>query len=156
MKVPISWLKEFVDISIPIEELAHKLTLAGLEVEEIFYVGLPLPEWQETKISGISWAPEEIVVGAVHEVMPHPDADRLVLCKLDDGQQVQGFAHRSSARGSSGFETVGGGIYHGERRWCLLAGRKVALLPQVTRSGAPSPAPCGRPGPLEEGRRACP
>ena len=89
MKVPISWLKEYVEISIPIEELAYKLTVAGLEVEEIRYVGLPLPEGkgQETKITGISWGPEEIVVGEVSEVMPHPDADRLVLCQLDDGKQ---------------------------------------------------------------------
>ena len=44
MKVPISWLREFVDISLPIEELAHRMTLAGLEVEEIHYAGLPMPE----------------------------------------------------------------------------------------------------------------
>jgi phenylalanyl-tRNA synthetase beta chain len=89
MKVPISWLKEFVEITLPIEELAHKLTLAGLEVGEIRYVGLPLPEddKQETKISGIAWGVDEIVVGEVSEVMPHPDADRLVLCRLDDGKQ---------------------------------------------------------------------
>jgi len=89
MKVPISWLKEYVEISMPIEELAYKLTVAGLEVEEIRYVGLPLPEGkgQETKITGVSWGPEEIVVGEVSEVLPHPDADRLVLCQLDDGKQ---------------------------------------------------------------------
>ena len=88
MYVPITWLKEFVEISLPIEELAEKLTLAGLEVEEIRYVGLPQPEstTQITKISGFSWHPEEIVVGEIHEVMPHPDADRLVLCRLDDGK----------------------------------------------------------------------
>ena len=65
MKVPISWLKEYVEISLPIEELAYKLTVAGLEVEEIRYVGLPLPQGkgQETKITGVSWGPEEIVVG---------------------------------------------------------------------------------------------
>jgi len=89
MKVPISWLKEFVDIELPIEDLAFRLTLAGLEVEEIRYVGLPMPEdgGQETKISGTAWHPDEIVVGEVREVMPHPDADRLVLCRLDDGLQ---------------------------------------------------------------------
>ena len=89
MKVPISWLKEYVEISLSIEELAFKLTLAGLEVEEIRYVGLPMPEEkeQETKITGITWGPEEIVVGEVSEVLPHPDADRLVLCQLDDGKQ---------------------------------------------------------------------
>jgi phenylalanyl-tRNA synthetase beta chain len=71
MKVPISWLKEYVEINLPIEELAYKLTLAGLEVEEIRYVGLPQPEEKqlETKISGFSWNPGEIVVGEVREVI---------------------------------------------------------------------------------------
>ena len=94
MKIPISWIKDFVNISIPLDELAHKLTMAGLEVEEIHYVGLPMPERgaeerQETKITGISWAPDKIVVGAIHEIMPHPNADRLVLCRLDDGTGEQ-------------------------------------------------------------------
>lgn len=89
MKVPLSWLKEFVEISLPIDELAYKLTLAGLEVEEIRYVGLPRPEAgsQETKVTGLSWAPDKIVVGEVREVLPHPDADRLVLCRLHDGEK---------------------------------------------------------------------
>ena len=96
MLIPISWLKDFVDITLPLEELAHALTMAGLEVEEIIYVGLPLPEGRiegrsgahqrpETKVSGIEWDTDKIVVAAVHEVMPHPNADRLVLCRLDDG-----------------------------------------------------------------------
>jgi phenylalanyl-tRNA synthetase beta chain len=91
MKLPLSWIKEYIDIDISPEELAHRMTLAGLEVEEMHYVGFPLPEGnqrRETKISGFAWGRDEIVVGAIHEVMPHPDADRLVLCKLDDGEQV--------------------------------------------------------------------
>lgn len=98
MKVPISWLKDFVEITVPLEELARRLTMAGLEVEEIRYVGLPLPGSSkgigsgghlepETKISGIEWDPKKIVVAQLLEVMPHPDADRLVLCRLDDGTQ---------------------------------------------------------------------
>ena len=89
MKVPISWLKEYVEITLPIEELAHKLTLAGLEVEEIRYVGLPLPkgEKHETKITGIPWGVDDIVVGEIREVLPHPNADRLVLCRLEDGKE---------------------------------------------------------------------
>ncbi len=89
MKVPISWLKEYVDINLPLEELAHRLTLAGLEVEEIRYVGLAMPEegGGETKITGIGWHPDQIVVAEISEVMPHPDADRLVLCRLNDGKQ---------------------------------------------------------------------
>ena len=44
MPYPISWLKDFVDINLPILELAHLLTMAGMEVEEIHYVGWPLPK----------------------------------------------------------------------------------------------------------------
>ncbi len=89
MKAPLSWLKDFVDITLPVEELAHRLTIAGLEVEEIRYVGLPKPEGrqQRFKITGLEWPADKFVVAAIHEVMPHPNADRLVLCKLDDGQR---------------------------------------------------------------------
>ncbi len=88
MKVPISWLKDFVEFTIPIEELAHQMTMAGLEVEEIRFVGLPVPrsEQPETKMYGLGWEPDKIVVASISEVMPHPNADRLVLCRLDDGQ----------------------------------------------------------------------
>ena len=98
MKVPISWLKDFVEITIPIEELARRLTLAGLEVEAIQYVGLPLPAEKveghtsgdsvlEINTSGIEWVADKIVVASVSEVMPYPNADRLVLCKLYDSEQ---------------------------------------------------------------------
>ncbi len=98
MKVPVSWLKEFVDFDLSIPELAHRLTLAGLEVEEIRYVGLPLPKGEldpntgrersiGAKVTGLAWDPAKIVVGAIREVMPHPNADRLVLCQLDDGDR---------------------------------------------------------------------
>ncbi|MEA2008657.1 MAG: phenylalanine--tRNA ligase subunit beta, partial [Chloroflexota bacterium] len=91
MKTPLTWLKEFVNIILPVEDLARRMTLAGLEVEEIRYVGYPLPDAdqrREAKISGFAWNPDKIVVGAIHEVMPHPDADRLVLCRLDDGEKI--------------------------------------------------------------------
>ncbi len=91
MKIPISWLRDLVDINVPIEELARKLTLAGLEVEEIRYVGLPISEdtHAETKVTGLGWDPEKIVVGEILEVMPHPNADRLVLTRLNDGTGEQ-------------------------------------------------------------------
>ena len=98
MKIPISWLKDFVDITTPLTELASRLTLAGLEVEGIIYIGLPLPQAIQVSnqsgneninfnISGLSWEPDMIVVASVSEVMPHPNADRLVLCKLFDGER---------------------------------------------------------------------
>ncbi len=90
MKVPLRWLNDYVDVKdIPIEVLARRLTLAGLEVEEIEFIGLEPPpgEKHEFKISGLAWDREKIVVGEILEVMPHPNADRLVLCRLNDGEQ---------------------------------------------------------------------
>lgn len=90
MKTPISWLKDFVDINIPIEELARILTVSGLEVEEIHYIGWEMPKENKYgfKINGIAWDREKIVVAEIREVGPHPNADRLTLCELFDGQQV--------------------------------------------------------------------
>lgn len=89
MKAPLSWLKDFVEIDLPVARLAHLLTMAGMEVEEIRVIGLPLPEPGSTTahVSGFEWDREKIVVAEVSEVMPHPNADRLVLCKLNDGKQ---------------------------------------------------------------------
>ena len=48
MKIPISWLKDFINLDgISIEDIARKLTLAGMEVDEILYVGLPMPIYKE-------------------------------------------------------------------------------------------------------------
>ena len=77
MKVPISWLKDYVDIAIPIEELAERLTLAGMEVEHIEYYGVPG--------SDLVWDREKIVVAQIVEVRAHPNADRLVLADVDYG-----------------------------------------------------------------------
>jgi phenylalanyl-tRNA synthetase beta chain len=77
MKVPLSWLKDYVDITVPIPEMARRLTLAGLEVETIEYIGLPGAE--------LEWNPEKVVVGELLAVRPHPDADRLVLAEVEYG-----------------------------------------------------------------------
>jgi phenylalanyl-tRNA synthetase beta chain len=89
MKTPLSWLKDYVDIDMSIDQLAHLLTMLGLEIEEVKLVGLPMPQGERlaTKYTGISWDPEKIVVGQIDEVLPHPNADRLVLCRLQDGQR---------------------------------------------------------------------
>jgi phenylalanyl-tRNA synthetase beta chain len=91
MKLPVSWLKDYVNINISVEELARLLTLAGLEVEEIHYVGWAMPDYaagekHEFKTYGLSWDPDKLVVAEIREVKPHPDADRLVLCDLFDGK----------------------------------------------------------------------
>jgi phenylalanyl-tRNA synthetase beta chain len=94
MKTPISWLKDFVTITLPLPELAHLLTMAGLEVEEIHLAGLsadggtgPGAVHHEMKIEGLAWEADKLVTAVVTEVMPHPNADRLVLCKLYDGER---------------------------------------------------------------------
>src|SRR5574338_25647 len=95
MKLPISWLKDYIDLDgLSVEEIARKLTLAGLEVEEIKYAGLPMPTSKdgarhEFKTSGIGWDRDKIVVAEIREVNPHPNADRLTLLDLYDGRQDQ-------------------------------------------------------------------
>ncbi len=74
MKVPLKWLKDYVDIEISNEELADRLTLAGLEVSAI-------------EVVGGSW--EKIVVGKILEINPHPNADRLRLATVDMGKGSQ-------------------------------------------------------------------
>lgn len=90
MKIPLSWIQDFVTVTASPEEIAYRLTFAGLEVEEIEYVGWPMPARpagarQEFKASGLSWDPAKIVVAQVLEVGAHPNADRLTLLRLDDG-----------------------------------------------------------------------
>jgi phenylalanyl-tRNA synthetase beta chain len=90
MKIPITWLKDYVDIDdLDIEELAKVMTMVGLEVEEIRLVGMPMPpgEKHEFNYTGFSWPKDKFVVAQVDEVMPHPNADRLVLCRLNDGDE---------------------------------------------------------------------
>lgn len=74
MRVPLSWLKEYVDIVLPVPELAERMTLAGLAVDAIERVG----DW---------WDPEFIRVGQIVAVLPHPDADRLTLVDIDFGAE---------------------------------------------------------------------
>ncbi len=70
MKVPLSWLKEYVPVELPAEEVARRLTMAGVEVAAI----------ERTR----TWA--NIVVGLVKQVSPHPNADRLRLVTVDHGK----------------------------------------------------------------------
>lgn len=72
MRVPISWLKEYVDLNVSTTELVQRLTLAGLEIATVHQVG----DW---------WDPATLIVGQVRAVLPHPDADRLVLVDVDYG-----------------------------------------------------------------------
>ena len=72
MKVPLNWLREYVDIILPPTELANRLTMAGTEVKGIQAIG-------------DSW--ENIVVGQIVAINPHPNADRLSLTTIDLGTE---------------------------------------------------------------------
>jgi phenylalanyl-tRNA synthetase beta chain len=91
MKVLYSWLKDYVDLDLPIIDLARLLTRTGMEVELITVVGMEMPQMErrEFKIKGLEWPRDKFVVARIDEVMPHPDADRLTLCRLFDGEQEQ-------------------------------------------------------------------
>ncbi len=70
MKVSLNWLKEYVPIDMAVQDLADALTMAGLEVEAV-----------EDRYAHL----ETVVVGRVVDVLPHPNADRLKLCRVDGG-----------------------------------------------------------------------
>ena len=69
MLIPFSWLSEYVDITLPPDELAHRLTMGGIEVGDVITRG--------------GW--DGCVVGYVRATRPHPNADTLTLCEVDPG-----------------------------------------------------------------------
>src|SRR5438309_9984523 len=70
MKFTLSWLREHLDTDEPLDKLADKLTMIGLEVENI-----------EDKAKGLS----DFTIARVIEAKPHPNADRLRVCLVDTG-----------------------------------------------------------------------
>jgi len=73
MKVPLNWLSDYVDINVSAKEYAEALTLSGSKVEAV--------EVQGTEI-------KNVVTGKVLSIEPHPNADKLVVCKVDVGSEV--------------------------------------------------------------------
>jgi phenylalanyl-tRNA synthetase beta chain len=72
MKVSLKWLNDYVDIKLAPKELAEGLTMAGLEVRSIDTVGG-------------TW--DNVVIGEVIALNPHPNADRLKLATVDVGTE---------------------------------------------------------------------
>ena len=72
MNVPENWLKDFVAIKLKTEQLAHLLTMAGLEVESCAPVATPF---------------KGVVVGEILAVERHPNADKLTVCTVDAGRE---------------------------------------------------------------------
>jgi len=112
MRVPLSWLRQYVDVDLPVQELAHRLTMAGIEVGEVEVIG--------------GW--KEVFVGHVTDVRPHPNADRLRLCVVTTGAEelevVCGAPNVASGQKIC-FAKVGASIYntHSERHETLEAAK---------------------------------
>jgi len=88
MKVPLTWLRDYVGLTLPPAQLAERLTLAGLEVSGVRVLGLPVPEGLHIKAedAGPVWDRDKIVIGEILKVERHPDADRLTLPTVTYGE----------------------------------------------------------------------
>ncbi|MDO9636027.1 MAG: phenylalanine--tRNA ligase subunit beta, partial [Thiobacillus sp.] len=73
MQFPESWLRNLVDPGLDTAQLAHVLTMAGLEVEALAPAAPPF---------------NNVVVARILSTEPHPDADRLRVCRVDVGEPV--------------------------------------------------------------------
>lgn len=73
MIVTYNWLKEFVDFDYTPEELCHRLTMAGLEVDALEEIGGGL---------------DSVVVAKLESVEKHPDADKLTVCQVNNGTET--------------------------------------------------------------------
>jgi phenylalanyl-tRNA synthetase beta chain len=87
MDIPLSWLRDYVEPTLPVPQLAERVTLAGLEVTGVRAIGLPPPEGLNVKGEGAGpvWDRDKVVVARVLGVEKHPNADRLTLVTLDYG-----------------------------------------------------------------------
>jgi len=72
MKFTLNWLKEYIDVDLPVEVVADKLTMLGLEVDSVTELYREL---------------DAIQVARIVNVRPHPDADRLTLCDVTLGDE---------------------------------------------------------------------
>jgi phenylalanyl-tRNA synthetase beta chain len=72
MKVSVKWLKDYVDVTVPAQELARRLTMSGNEVKAV-------------EVSGENW--DKVFVGQVNVIAQHPNADRLRLATVDLGDE---------------------------------------------------------------------
>ncbi|TMK64767.1 MAG: phenylalanine--tRNA ligase subunit beta [Actinobacteria bacterium] len=71
MRAPASWLRDYCNPQLPTRDIADRLNMTGSEVGRIEHAGVP--------------DADEFVVGKVIAAEPHPNADRLTVCEVEDG-----------------------------------------------------------------------
>lgn len=76
MNISLSWLKRYVDIDVSVDELCSRMIRAGFEVESV---------------QDLSESLQNVVVGKILRIEPHPDSDHLQICQVDvgSGEPVQ-------------------------------------------------------------------
>ncbi len=74
MKISLSWIRDYVDIDIDVNQLADALTMSGLEVEGMTD--------RYDYLDGV-------VVGKIIDISPHPNADKLTVCNVETGGGVR-------------------------------------------------------------------
>jgi phenylalanyl-tRNA synthetase beta chain len=72
MLVPVEWLKDYTDVNVSIEEFCEKMIMSGSNLETCEYFGEEI---------------ENVVIGRIVDVAQHPDADKLVVCQLEVGEE---------------------------------------------------------------------
>src|SRR5688572_13755110 len=71
MRVSLKWLRDYLDVALPADEIARRLTMAGIEVDAVHHLGG-------------AW--EHVWVARIQQIEPHPNADRLTLVTADYGK----------------------------------------------------------------------
>ena len=72
MLVPVKWIRDYVNIDMDTVELADKMTMTGTKVETIEFLGEEI---------------SNVVVGKIEEIKQHPNADKLVVCQVNVGEE---------------------------------------------------------------------
>lgn len=115
MKVSLNWLKTYINVDAPAEEIAKILTDCGLEVEAI--------EKHESVKGGL----KGIVIGHVVETRRHPNADKLTCCKVDTGTgnllDIVCGAPNVAAGQKVPVATVGTILYHGDESFTIKSAK---------------------------------
>lgn len=72
MLVSVKWLRDYVDIDMDVKEFADMMTMTGTKMETVEYFGEDI---------------DKVVVGKILEINPHPNADKLIVTKVDAGEK---------------------------------------------------------------------